>query len=254
MSLLDDLTAWLADNPPADMPYFPGAAVTAPFGLRRTAEELRVASPAHLAVDRAGGARFLMPFDGCVFWRPVGGVAGSLLSLNPHGLAMEIQVFHTRASSYGRASRAMRHEGDRLNTSNGYVTELHTRLHKGDALPVTPSNLGMSIKVGEGGDGTHAHTEDVFPYDRELHAWLRAGATPIIIKGSVDIDYVISHCRRYDLPAPTMLEKLRTQIDDWDLEELTDRYAIRSGMPEYRRPEWGRGATIHVDSQWLLRI
>lgn len=233
MSILNALLAWLDDNPPADMPYWPGAAVTAPFGLRRTPGELEKASPAHLAVDRAGGGRFAMPFDGCVFWRPVGGVAGSLLSLNPHGLAMEIQVMHTR--------------------NGGHVTEIHARVSKGEVLPVTPSNLGMSIKVG-GGDGTHTHTEVVFPYDADLHAWLRAQSTPIITKGAVDADYVIRHCRQYNLPAPTMLEKLRTQIDEWDLEELTDRYAVRSAMPEYRRPEWGRGSTIHVDSQWLLKI
>ena len=228
------LVAWLKDNPPADMPFWPGAVTTAPFGLRRTREELAVASPGHLAVDRAGGRRLTMPFDGCVFWRPVGGVAGSLLSLNPHGLAMEIQVMHTR---------------------NGkHTTELHTRLRKGDAMPVTPGNLGLSIKVGKGGAGTHLHTETVFPYDPELHAWLRAGTHPIITKGAVDADYVIQHCMRRNLSARKMLEKLHTQIDDWDIEELTNRYAIRSGVPEYRRPEWGRGATIHADSQWLLKI
>ena len=233
MSLLDDLQTWLEDNPREDMPYFPGAAVTAPFGLRRTRAELDMASPAHLGVDRAGGGRYIMPFDGCVYWRPVGGVAGSLLSLNPHGLSMEIQVMHTR--------------------NGGHTTEIRTRLHQGDGLPVTPSNLGMSIPVG-GGDGSHAHTEVVFPYTLELHAWLRATAKPIVTKGAVDADYVIAHCRRHDLPAPVMLDKLRIQIDEWDLDELTDRYAVRSAMPEYRRPEWGRGPTIHVDSKWLLDI
>lgn len=234
MSLLDDLTTWLKDNPPADLPYWPGAAVTAPFGLRRTAAELEAASPGHLGVDRAGGARYTMPFDGCVFWRPVGGVAGSLLSLNPHGLSMELQVFHTR--------------------NGGHVTEIRTRLHQSDALPVTPSNLGMSIKVGDEGTGIHTHTEVVFPYDRELHAWLRAGATPIITKGAIDTDYVIAHCRQYNLHAPLMLEKLKAQIDNWDISEMTGRYAVRDAMPLYRRSEWGTGPTIHVDSMWLLQI
>ena len=233
MSLFDDLQAWLAENPPTDMPYWPGAVVTAPFGLRRTRGELEIASPAHLGVDRAGGGRYTMPFDGSVFWRPVGGVAGSLLSLNPHGMSMEIQVMHTR--------------------NGGHVTEIHARVSKGEALPVTPSNLGMSIPVG-GGDGSHTHTEVLIPYDRELHAWLRAGATPIITKGAVDSNYVIVHCRRYKLNAALMLEKLEDQIDEWDLSEMTDRYAIRDAMPLYRRPEWGTGPTIHVDSQWLLQI
>ncbi len=233
MSLLDDLTAWLADNPPADMPYWPGAVVTAPFGLRRTQAELDRASPAHLAPDRAGGRRFIMPFDGSVFWHPVGGVAGSVLSLNPHGLSLEVQVFHT--------------------SNRGHVREIHTRLNKGDLLPVTPSNVGMSIRVG-GGDGTHTHTEALFPYNRELHAWLRAGTRPIITRGTIDHDYVIEHCRKYNLNAATMVDKLYVQIDDWDLQELTDRYAIRGGVPTYRLPQWGRGSTIHVDSQWLLQI
>ncbi len=233
MSLLDDLLKWLEDNPPADMPYWPGAAVTAPFGLRRTRRELEVASPAHLGPDRAGGDQYTEPFDGSLYWRPVGGVAGSVLSCNPHGLAMEIQVFHTR--------------------NGGHTTEIKARMHKGDAMPVTPGNLGMSIPV-DGGDGTHTHTEDVFPYDRDLHAWLRAGAIPIITKGAIDTDYVITHCRRYRLNAALMMDKLENQIDEWDLSELTDRYAVRDAMPEYRRPEWGRGATIHVDSQWLLQI
>jgi len=234
VSLLDDLLAWLDENPPVDMPYWPGASVTAPFGLRRTAEELEKASPAHLGPDRAAGAQYTEPFNGSLFWRAVGGVAGSVLSLNPHNLSMEIQVFHTR---------------------NGeHTTKIHTRMHKGDAMPVTPSNLGKSIKVGKKGTGVHTHTETLFPYDADLHAWLRAGATSIITKGAVDIDYVIQHCRRYGLPAPVMLEKLRDQIDEWDLSELTDRYAVRDAMPEYRRPEWGRGPTIHVDSGWLLQI
>jgi hypothetical protein len=233
MSLLNDLTAWLDDNPPADMPYFPGAAATAPFGLRRTKAELLKASPAHLGVDRAGGSQFIMPFDGSLYWRPVGGVAGSVLSLNPHGLTMEIQVFHTR--------------------NGGHVTEIHARSSKGEALPVTPSNLGLSIPAGDG-DGTHTHTEIMFPYDREFHAWLRGQSTSIITKGAVNADYVIAHCRRHNLSAPLMLDKLREQIDQWNLEELTDRYAVRDAMPEYRWPEWGRGRTIHVDSMWLLKI
>ncbi len=174
-----------------------------------------------------------MSFDGTIHWRLVGGVAGSVLSENPEGVQMEIQVFHTEADTH--------------------VQEITEQLHKGDSLPVHPSNLGFSIRVGSG-KGIHTHMILMFPYDRELHVWLRAGAIPIITRGVIDQDYVIEHCRKYRLNAATMIEKLSVQIDNWDLREMTDRYAIRGGVPPYRLPQWGRGSTIHVDSQWLLAI
>ncbi len=235
MALLADLQALLRNNPPAGIPFWPGAAVTGPFGLRRTRKELdSKASPAHLATDRArDGGDLQMSFDGGIHWRLVGGVAGSVLSENPDGVQMEIQIFHTEADTH--------------------VQEITEQLHKGDPLPVRASNLGFSIRVG-GGTGIHTHMVLMFPYDRELHAWLRAGTKPIITRGAIDHDYVIEHCRRYRLNAATMTDKLCVQIDDWDLQEMTDRYAIRGGVPGYRLPQWGRGATIHVDSQWLLEI
>ncbi len=174
-----------------------------------------------------------MSFDGTIHWRLVGGVAGSVLSENPAGVQMEIQVFHTEADTH--------------------VQEITEQLHKGDPLPVHASNLGFSIRVGSG-KGIHTHMVLMFPYDQELHAWLRAGATPIITRGVIDHDYVIEHCRRYRLNPAIMINKLAVQIDDWDLQEMTDRYAIRGGVPAYRLPQWGRGSTIHVDSQWLLEI
>lgn len=236
MNLYADLMAWLKDNPPLDMPYFHGAPVTSPFGLRRTPKELDVASPAHLAPDRAHtDCHLVMPFDGSLYWRLTSGVAGSVLSLNPHGLPLEIQVFHTRNGTH--------------------TSEVSTpSMHKGDILPMAASNLGMSIKVGRQGTGKHTHTLLLFPYDEELHGWLRKGSAAIITNSAVEVDYVIRHCRRYNLLAPTMLEKLRTQIDDWGISEMTNRYAVCDGVPEYRRPEWGRGPVIYVNSMWLLKI
>ncbi len=235
MGLLSDLQTLLRNNPPAGLPFWPGAAVTGAFGLRRTKKELESkASPGHLAIDRArDGGGLQMSFDGDFRWRLVGGVAGSVLSENPAGVQMEIQVFHTEADTH--------------------VQEITEQLFKGDPLPVRPSNLGFSIRVGAG-KGIHTHMVLMFPYDRELHAWLRSDTRPIITRGAIDHDYVIEHCRKYRLNSATMTDKLYVQIDDWDLQEMTDRYAIRGGVPAYRLPQWGRGSTIHVDSQWLLQI
>ena len=65
---------------------------------------------------------------------------------------------------------------------------------------------------------------------------------------------MIWHCRKYRLSAPLMLDKLRIQIDNWGISEMTDRYALCDGVPEYRLPEWGRGPVIYVDSMWMLKI
>lgn len=228
MTLLNDLTAWLADNPPAAMPYWPGAALTGAFGLRTSRAVLDAGgSPLHLGVDRAGGGQFTMPFDGSVFWRPVDGVAGSVLSLNPHGLAMEIQVFHT--------------------VGDGHALEISERLHRGDPLPVTPGDLGLSL-------GVHTHTEVLMPYDDDLQAWLQTGSATLVIGHIINAAEVVRHCAAQGLDDEMMLSRARAQVGTWRIREMTDRYAVREGVPEYRTPEWGSGPTIHVDSQWLLSI
>lgn len=225
MSLINELVAWLRENPPEQMPYWPGAKVTTPFGLRPQIPD--GTSPLHLGVDRAGGRAFLMPFDGCVFWRAVGGVAGSVLSLIPHGMEMEIQVFHTEADAG--------------------VEKISTRLTRGELLPVEPGDIGVSY-------GVHTHTEVLFPYDTELVKWLHAAAAQIVNRGAIDIDYLIRHCRSNNLNAAKVRAATTQQIDEWGISEMTTRYAVRDSVPEYRRPEWGRGATVHVDSRWLLQI
>ena len=230
MTLLDDLTAWLSDNPPADMPFWPGAKTTGRFGLRTLQMLMDAgASPLHLGVDRANGREFTMPFDGSLFWITAGDPAGSVLSLMPIGLSMEVQVFHT-------ASR-----------DGAHISEVSQRLHKGDRLPVVPSDLGLSL-------GVHTHTEVLFPLDESLRAWVHQGATPIVTRGAVEVDYVAMHCREHRLNLNETLAGIHRQVDEWGIREMTDRYAIRDSVPQYRRPEWGSGPTMHVDSKWLLQI
>lgn len=223
--MISTLLRWLEANPPADIPYWPGAKITTSFGLR-----LKIppkTSPLHLGVDRAAGREYCMPFDGSVFWRKTGGVAGSVLSLVPHGIDMEIQVFHT--------------ETDRE------VDHISARARKGDPLPVEPGDLGLSY-------GVHTHTEVLFPYDTELLKWLHQGSMPIVTYGGINHDYLIAHSRRNNLNAADTLAAVLKQVDEWGISEMTSRYAVRDGIPEYRRPVWGRGSTVHVDSMWLLQI
>ena len=228
MSLLDDLTAWLGENPPESMPFWPDAKTTGGFGLRTLQMLLDAgASPLHLGVDRAGGREFVMPFDGSLFWITAGLPSGSVLSLVPVGLSMEIQVFHTAAGPH--------------------MSEVSQRLHKGDRLPVRPSNLGLSL-------GVHTHTEVLFPLDDSLRTWVHQGATPIVTRGAVVVEYVTAHCREHRLNFDETLSAIHRQVDGWGIREMTDRYAIRDNVPDYRRPEWGRGPTLHIDSQWLLHI
>jgi len=238
MSLIDDLTTWLYANPPDAIPYWPGAAVTSPFGLRRTQKELDAgASPAHLGTDRSRkNGHYKAPFDGRLSWRPVDGVAGSLLAMRPHDLLMEIQVFHTRAGAH--------------------TSEIDEAIFRGQDLPVRPSNLGLSVPVGSG-DGTHTHTEVLLPHDDALEKWLGCNAR-IITDGVIDGGAVLDHCNECGLDFAQVMDGLHDQVAapplGWGLVTLTDRYAVRESVPDYRLPHWGRGATIHVDSMWLLQI
>lgn len=238
MSLIDELTSWLHENPPEAMPYWPGAAVTGPFGLRRTPAEIQAgASPAHLGVDRSReNGHYKAPFDGWLYWRLVGGVAGSLLTLRPHNLEMEIQVFHTRGESH--------------------TEEIDEAVAQGQEMPVRPGNLGLSVPVGSG-DGTHTHTEVLFPYDAGLVEWI-ADPRLFIEDGRIDDGAVLDHCNECGLPYREVMALLRVQVAKpprgWGLRVLGSRHAVRQSVPNYRLPHWGQGPTIHVDSGWLLRI
>jgi hypothetical protein len=121
------------------------------------------------------------------------------------------------------------------------------RVDRGDPLPVKPGDLGFSL-------GVHTHTEVLFETDDELLDWLRVDAASICRDSKLDEDLVRSHCQTHELPFPEVLERCRTQIDVWRITEMTDRFAVRKGVPAYRYPHWGDSETIHVDSKWLLKI
>lgn len=233
MNFTKQLEIFLKDNPPKDMPYWPGAQYTGRMGLRSSREVLDLgASPLHLGVDRAGGNDFLMPFDGVVAWKRLDASSpiGSLLVLSPYSLDMEIQVFHTDAP-------------DR------HTMEIEGAYRKGDKLPVKPGRLGLST-------GIHTHTEVLFPWEPNFLKDLRQGARPFVIRGTVDTHYVKNHCDKYDLNEKKFLESLRNQVETWGILEASNRYAIREQLPVYRAPVWAgeNPTTIHVDSRWFLQI
>lgn len=238
MTRVDELVAWLRENPPADMPYWPHAETTGPFGLRTTPAELAAgASPAHLGVDRSReGGHYKAPFDARLSWRKVGGVSGSVLTLNPPNLHMELQVFHTRA------------EKD--------VVDIGQEVRRGEEMPVRPGNLGLSVKVGEG-DGTHTHTEVIFPFDEYLRDWL-GPQTWYVRDHEICEGAILDHCNIYGLDFADVKARLRVQCANapagWGLRELSERHAVRESIPSYREPAWGYGPTLHVDSEWLLQI
>lgn len=230
MSILDNLVAWMKENPPKTMPFYPKAQCTGRVGLRSSREVLDAgASPLHLGVDRTAGTGLVMPFDGRLWWRRTGGVAGSVLTLKPKGLCMEIQVFHTDA---GRE-----------------VDEISEALHRGDPLPVRPASLGLS-------SGVHTHTEVLFPNDKELRVWATEGIPAIITEGAVNqhlLPAIRMHCDKHDLNYEEFLRATKTQVKRWCIEEFWPRAAVRRVLPTYREPDW-MGSTLIVDSLWLLKI
>lgn len=229
MTALERLQTWLEMNPPAQMPYWPGARVTTPFGIRTSQAVLQDGgSPLHLGIDRAGGGTYHMPFDGLVSWRVCGGDAGSLLQLSSDCLPLEVQVFHTWST-------------------NRYVDEISTRLSAGDRLPVVPSNVGKS-------KGVHTHTEIVVPHDAGIRDWCATGATWIVRDEQINHAYILQHCQAHHLDAGLVLERLVEQLRTWAITQMSDRFAIREELPAYRRPRWGHGPVLHIDSMWLLRI
>ena len=228
MSMLAELQRWLRANPPSAMPFYPGAHCTGRLALRDDRDVIQAgASPMHLGVDRTGGGRLVMPFDGRVSWRKTGGVAGTVLHLTPDGIPMEIQVFHTQCL-------------------NRHVDEYGTIARAGEVLDVIASDLGFAL-------GTHTHTEVLFAYDPELLAWLVHDVPQVVTNGVPDEEFIVGHCETHDLHTERFLGDVRQQIDTWAIRDFWPRAAVRRALPSYREAPW-IGKTIHVDSLWLLQI
>ncbi len=225
--MIEKLKSWLKAHPPEQIPYWPGAVYTTPFGLRNTQAEIDDpnCSPGHLATDRARGRtqNILMQFAGSVKWRLTGGATGSLGQITADDILMEIQVFHAEL---------------KFSLDDHYLT--------GDSIPIYPGNLGTVSH------GRHVHTEILMPYDPGIAAWIRGQSV------RVDTDeYIREHCERYRLRDPAAIRAdLGRQIESWGITELWDHFAVRRGekMPDYRIPFFGRMDTMIIDSQWLLKI
>ncbi len=233
--ILADLKAWLKINVPADMPYWPGGGFTNRVDIRSSQRVLEMGgSPLHPGVDRGApqGREFIVPFDGWLEWKflPETDI-GSILQLAAQGVQMELQVFHT-------------------DIPDGILRPLEYAgaVHRGEPMPMKPSNLGLS-------DGVHTHTEVVFPFDQELRDWFAEGAETIVgLDGKIDTRYVIAHCRRHGLNRDLVLRKIPTQVENWGCVEVTNRFMVRKWVGLDRIPVWGPGKTIHVDSKFLLDI
>jgi hypothetical protein len=228
---LRDLEMWLEDNPPTDMPFWPGAKYTGRMGLRTSREVLDAgASPIHLGVDRAGGGRFTCPFDARVTWKHVGGAAGTLLQIRAKEIPLEIQVFHTKGPKE--------------------MMSVDTDMRRGEGLPVMPSDLGLSV-------GVHTHTEVLIPYrNAQIYDWVRSGTSQFVSESSVNQKAIEAHCRKHDLHYQSVLQRALYQVKTWMIVEAADRYAVRQEVPSYRTPGWSSRSvpTLHVDSKWLLQI
>lgn len=234
MSLLIDTKNWLEDNPKEEMPYWPGARTTNRVDIRTSQRVLNMGgSPLHPGNDRSRGTGpFTEPFNGRLEWRLLPGTdIGSVFFCRPRGFQMELQGFHTKGPDN--------------------VTELEEKMRKGNPMPITPSNLGLS-------DGVHLHSESLFPYDKELLDWMREG-TEYIVRSTngvleLNIAYITAHCRRWGLDLMMVLDKIPKQVASWGIIEMTNRFMVRNHVGPDRVPHWGAGRTIHVDTKWLLDI
>lgn len=226
-----NLNRWLRENPPEDMPFFPGAGVTGGFGLRSSKVVLEMgASPLHLGVDRAGGDGLRMPFDGYLYWRQVGGVAGSVLSLIADGIKLEIQVFHTIHM-------------------DKHVREYDEHYFTGEHIPIEPSSAGLS-------HGVHTHTEVLMPFEPSLLARF-TGERKLVEQGVSDVDAVREIFAGYGFDegeVDRFAVRVIGQVRTWGITDYGEHYAVRKGVPRYRRPQWGDGPTVHIDSMHLLHI
>jgi hypothetical protein len=233
MSELTRLREWLEDNPPDQMPYWPGARITGRVGLRSLQMLLDMGvSPLHLGVDRAGGGQYTMPFDGRIEWTKLHEESawGSFLRIRACHVDLEIHVGHTECPDCE-------------------VTGLEDFLKKGQKMPVAPGALGQSTAV-------HTHTEVVLPYNEDIRGWIMDAGCDTIVRqdGSVAEEYVEDHCLENDLNFQEVMDRIWRQIGAWGIEEATTVFAVRKRLPVYRKPVWDAERVMLIDSQWLLQI
>lgn len=228
--MIADLERWLKENSPKEMPFWPNAKCTGPFGLRSSQELLDLgANPLHLGRDRAGSSAPLkMPFDGRLTWRRLHPdfAAGSLLQIRAHHVPLEIQVMHTEAAPH--------------------VNEIVGSYLKGDVLPVHAGSLGLST-------GIHTHLEVLMPWSKDLWAWVD-GRIAYVTNGLPVKRELKEFCRVNNLDSSSYISRVGDQALEWGIIRMTDRAAVRVSVPPYREPSFGNGKTIHVDSGWLLEI
>jgi len=233
MSLFTDLRTWLEANPPEDMPYWPGARTTGRFGLRSLQMLLDIgASPLHPGVDRASGGQFTVPFDARIFWRRLhpNSAWGSVLIVKAVTLDLELHVGHTCCPDEP-------------------VMEFDGFYKRGHQMPVDPGSLGLSTAV-------HTHTEVVMPLDNDVRCWImNAGCDTILTpEGELAEEYVRDFCREHDLNYEQVEDMVWRQVGSWGIEEMTTKYMVRKRLPPHRRPTWGHGDVMLIDSHWLLQI
>ena len=210
------------------VPYRPGSAHTQPFGIRT----IEIGNPLHLGNDR--GARppeILSPFDGELEWSLLPGtVAGSLLTIIPKNAInyVELQVMHAEARS-------------------SQITYHGRSVSRGEELPVIAGDVGLST-------GPHTHTELVVRSSVDLLDRLREQSAPIYVDEIVNNAFLWNHCAEYGFDVVEWKQRITRQAVSWGITEMTDKYAVRTALPDYRIPHWGRGATIHINPQWALDI
>jgi hypothetical protein len=217
---------WITKQDPETMPFRPGVTQTQGFGLRVT----DIGSPLHLGTDRGREPRqILMPFDGNIEWAKDEGLWGSLLRITPadHNIKLELHIAHTVSN---------------CDTIEGFY-------HRGDVLPVIAGDLGLSA-------GIHTHLEVIVPYTvgNYEHYLPRAGHQIYSRKNGFFEPYIETHCRGFGLDYTKTMDRAYTQVQTWGISKMYEGLAIRDGLPPYRRPSWGMGQVILLDSRRYLKI
>lgn len=228
-----DLFSWVEKQDPATMPYRPNTPHTQGFGLRIAYAAIALgASPAHVGNDRgAEPSAIYMPYSGGIIWQRTNQITGSLLQIIPaDNSPVEIQVFHTLPATLPSADQRIIH-----------------RYERGDKTEFQAGSLGISV-------GSHTHTEFITPFSEKTFSVLKTQAQPIYTQGRVSYDHVREHCNVYRMDYEDFLRRLLNQIELWGIEELWSTFAVRSELPHYRVPHWGKGKTIHLCTRTFLQI
>lgn len=227
-----DIFKWIRDKDPATIPYRPGAPfIYDGFGLRRW---MNFGSPLHTGPDRAGLPDVLLhPFGGVWLWKFLGNDSpfGSLLRIMPGDDAkIEVQVAHTTCDDgknihSGRCDKGEQIQGIHVASLGSVSSEAHT--HTDVLIPATEENL--------------SHLRDIDPQ------WVAGGKI-------VDESRVEEHCAKWDIPLREYTVRVVKQLSSWGISEAGRHYLVRKGVPAYRKPFWGAGAVIFLDSQYFLNI